>query len=361
MFRSLGSSSYAPFPSFSRSPFILFTGRSKTMFFCPSPLNPDWLEIQFNQSQGNENPTKKPIFHFVSMMLPNIILALFLIPISFFSISNLPRASAQIHTACDRSCRGRPVPYPFGFSDGCDIPLRCDAGEIKVRNFRVVNITSDSLLLDVPPKCDRRLGAGSVFFGPNFAPSWHNGLLLRNCTGNGTGCSISTSLLEERRLELQNCGAKVDGDIRCFSQGRSDGFWELERMTSFECDVLFTSVTVGNGSQKGSVEMEIGTVELGWWVEGRCGMNGSCSTHANCTDVVSPVNRKVRKPGFRCQCVEGYEGDGFVAGVGCRKGTISFLPLLTLSSAPNCVDALVEDVNDTRVLDINITNPSKFS
>ncbi|KAJ4965327.1 hypothetical protein NE237_017176 [Protea cynaroides] len=50
----------------------------------------------------------------------------------------------------------------------------------------------------------------------------------------------------------------------------------------------------------------------GGWKGEEC----NCSPNANCTKVTSPYDGK---PGFRCRCNEGFEGDGFEAGLGCRK------------------------------------------
>ena len=64
-----------------------------------------------------------------------------------------------------------------------------------------------------------------------------------------------------------------------------------------------------------AVSLEVATIELGWWLQGGC----QCSPDANCTVIESPVGRK---PGFRCSCKEGFVGDGFLAGTGCRKGML---------------------------------------
>nr|XP_017185086.1 rust resistance kinase Lr10-like isoform X4 [Malus domestica] len=64
-----------------------------------------------------------------------------------------------------------------------------------------------------------------------------------------------------------------------------------------------------NTSAPSLLELEV--VELEWWLEGTCG----CDKNAYCTTVVSPNGTE----GYRCNCKEGFGGDGYVAGLGCRK------------------------------------------
>jgi serine/threonine protein kinase len=60
------------------------------------------------------------------------------------------------------------------------------------------------------------------------------------------------------------------------------------------------------------VSLEVQVVQLGWWLEGIC----KCSESANCTTLVSP---ETGKESFRCKCNQGYDGDGYLDGKGCRK------------------------------------------
>lgn len=54
-------------------------------------------------------------------------------------------------------------------------------------------------------------------------------------------------------------------------------------------------------------------VKLGWWLKGNC----DCSDDAICTEIVSPVDGSA---GYRCQCKDGFVGDGYSANNGCQKG-----------------------------------------
>nr|GEV81360.1 wall-associated receptor kinase-like 14 [Tanacetum cinerariifolium] len=68
--------------------------------------------------------------------------------------------------------------------------------------------------------------------------------------------------------------------------------------------------------------LEFQLLELGWWVRGEC----SCDRNAGCQDVVVE-NRTV---GYQCNCNDGFQGDGFCAGNGCRRGLYLFHQLLQL-------------------------------
>uniref|UniRef100_A0A0D3FFP5 Protein kinase domain-containing protein n=2 Tax=Oryza TaxID=4527 RepID=A0A0D3FFP5_9ORYZ len=58
--------------------------------------------------------------------------------------------------------------------------------------------------------------------------------------------------------------------------------------------------------------LQLTALELDWWVQGRCG----CSSHAICDGFTPP---STQKEAFRCECQEGFEGDGYTAGAGCRR------------------------------------------
>jgi hypothetical protein len=68
----------------------------------------------------------------------------------------------------------------------------------------------------------------------------------------------------------------------------------------------------------------LGALDLEWWVPGPC----RCSPHANCTAVATPTG----KQGFRCDCLEGLEGDGFADGAGCRRGQYNAASALPFAS-----------------------------
>ncbi|KAJ0085872.1 hypothetical protein Patl1_09067 [Pistacia atlantica] len=80
-----------------------------------------------------------------------------------------------------------------------------------------------------------------------------------------------------------------------------------------QCKYLLSSISAEPSIS--GVSLDIQVVELGWWLEG----SSYCSKDANCTPVLSPGGRQ----GFRCQCKQGFQGDGYHAGIGCHKGSVA--------------------------------------
>lgn len=248
-----------------------------------------------------------------------LLLLLFLFPIRF------------IGTFADltRTCGTTTVPYPFGFSPACTIPLTCTGGTAKIGMFFLRNITSDSILLAVPPSCNRPIHSAAEFFGQNYALTRKNGLLLRSCSASNatTGCSISTDLITNR-LNQSTCEPK-DGNISCYAnENRTAGEDFLPNagvVNGTGCKFLFTAVVYEDAENVTALVFSV--AELEWWVDGACS-SGRCSDNANCTSLVSPVTTG---PRFRCKCKDGYEGDGFAAasgGRGCTKvscGTAGYM------------------------------------
>lgn len=236
-------------------------------------------------------------------------------PVIFAALIFIPVESRD-SSSCIRLCGASrfPVPYPFGFSDGCKIRLHCsEAGEFKIGEFTVRNFTSEQILLNFPAKCNRPIESIRQLIGQNYAPTWRNILLLQNCTAPIHDCAIRTSMLENR-FELQGCEASSRND-NCYSQ-EYDGVEAMNytNLTSENCQGLFSSIALdldNNNSQNSDVSLEFQTMELGWWLNERC----NCVKNANCTTVLLSNGTT----GSRCRCLEGFMGDGFRDGEGCRR------------------------------------------
>ncbi|KAK4481482.1 hypothetical protein RD792_012382 [Penstemon davidsonii] len=71
------------------------------------------------------------------------------------------------------------------------------------------------------------------------------------------------------------------------------------------------------------VSMDVQFVRMGWWLQGEC----RCSENARCVGVSPPIEGV--SAAYRCQCVEGFEGDGFRDGLGCRRGVAAGASLMT--------------------------------
>ncbi|KAI3813327.1 hypothetical protein L1987_18047 [Smallanthus sonchifolius] len=163
-----------------------------------------------------------------------------------------------------------------------------------------------------------------MFNSTNFAISSRNGLLLENCSSTFNDCVVSTTRFENH-FNLQQCESRSNTTMNCYSEDGPDQgeFINLEKLGPAGCQILFSSVTVDvNGSSSSSMPspLDFQSLELGWWVRGECG----CDQNAVCRNV-SSQNRTL---GYRCYCNEGFAGDGFSAGDGCRKenpnGTSSY-------------------------------------
>lgn len=163
-------------------------------------------------------------------------------------------------SACNRSCGGNLVAYPFGFTDGCEIKLDC-SGEstemMKIGGFGVQNFTSDSILVNLPAKCNRSIGDLSQLFGRNYSPTWRNGLLLENCSFSTNDCVIPSRLLRSKISNLEDCSSgsgNSDFNISCYSSEANDNaeFLDLDKVKrKGNCQFLLSSIMVdldGNAS-----------------------------------------------------------------------------------------------------------------
>ncbi|KAJ0967680.1 hypothetical protein J5N97_024597 [Dioscorea zingiberensis] len=225
--------------------------------------------------------------------------------------------------SCDlrfRTCGSITVPYPFGFSSECKIPLSCNnTGKmIMLGEFQVRNITWDSLQIDLPPSCDRPVSAARSFFGNNYAMTWNNALLLRNCSvPTMPSCSISAALLS-KSFNISSCGSGSSNDsISCyFNSSYSQGLLSSDDVVPYSTGChLFTSIDYDTTEDRyPSLSLVFRYVNLGWWLDGDC----HCHQDAVCTQLQSPVTKS---RAFRCRCNEGFHGDGFLDGDGCHKAT----------------------------------------
>ncbi|KAG5245640.1 wall-associated receptor kinase [Salix suchowensis] len=239
--------------------------------------------------------------------------------ITIFIATASPTTKAQKSgSSCASSCgigkAANVVPYPFGFSNGCPIQLNCNSteGKIKIDEFQVQSITPNGILINLPADCSRSIETIKPLFGQNYGPSWQNSLLLQNCNKSINGCVISRSPLQ-RELHSKNCEAAKNDSLNCYTQTYSGiDTLSYENVSSTHCKSVFSSLAVGPDSPVVSFQFE--RIELEWWLEGACHSN-RCSNNGNCSEVTLQNGGS----GFRCQCNDGFAGDGFNAGNGCRR------------------------------------------
>jgi len=226
---------------------------------------------------------------------------------------------AEANSNCTRSCGHQSLQYPFGFSSGCKVKLNCsnDNFKIKIGEIEVQNITSDSIFMSLPVKCNRSMGIIDPLFGLNFAPTFNNSFLLQGCKSKLNGCDIFPSSLVGDHNPVEGCDRKNKSeDFICLKQpnsSREDVLTQRD-LKEIGCGFLFSALAYDKSKGK-ELLLQLQMLELGWWLKGRC----NCSDNASCTKV--KLHR--REHGYRCQCHEGFVGDGFKDGDGCRSSSES--------------------------------------
>ncbi|KAK1323495.1 Wall-associated receptor kinase-like 14 [Acorus calamus] len=201
-----------------------------------------------------------------------------------------------ISAAGNQSCGNKNVPYPFGFTDGFPIRLKCSGPNITVGGFNVRSFTRDRILIDLPASCTRPINDTSPLFGPNFALTMQNNFFLKNCSGGAAAAATPRDA--------------DNGEVSCFPVTKSEGFLTEEKINESGCLFLFAGMRIDQAENGQAESIQLNTAELGWWVTGKC----ACSANADCVNGTATADR-----GFRCNCRDGFVGDGFVAGRGCVK------------------------------------------
>ncbi|KAF7809776.1 wall-associated receptor kinase-like 14 [Senna tora] len=223
------------------------------------------------------------------------------------------RAEKSTSSTCDRKCGGYSVPYPLGFSANCNIKLNCGSKQqMEIGKFQVQKVTSSSIFIDLPAKCNRSVQSIHSLFSKNFAPTKNNSLLVQSCSSAVGGCVIPFTSLMGHQWKLDGCD-KNSENISCFTQQLTKNDLDVltyDDVEGTKCKYLFSAIAVEQGNDP-AISLQLQVLQLGWWLEGSC----QCSNNANC----SIVHFAEGKKGYRCQCAEGYQGDGFKNGTGCRR------------------------------------------
>lgn len=275
--------------------------------------SPEHENFPQKQSLSRSDPALNMPFSFLFFRNCYIHLLLFSLLVALVFIS------ASAASNCSRSCgtSKKLVPYPFGFSDGCKIRLNCINGSaFEIGDHLVRNVTPDNIVVDLPAKCNRAIHTIQNLWSTNYALTWKNGFLLSDCNSSDPDCVMPTNLLEQK-LGLGNC-SRNSKNFSCFSK-EGDGLMLYADVNRSGCRFLFSSYAL-DSSKKPLVSLDFQTVELDWWLEGRCS-GATCAPNAVCTNVTSTTSGAT---GHRCRCADGFEGDGFRDGDGCRKGEVEY-------------------------------------
>ncbi|CBI38365.3 unnamed protein product, partial [Vitis vinifera] len=226
-------------------------------------------------------------------------------------ICTVTLVSAIKNDSCGTGKSAKRVHYPFGFSSDSPIKLNCSKeGEIEIQNFKVQNVTTDSIIINLPAQCQREIQKIEPLFGKNYALSSKNSLLFQNCSSSSSGCVIPTSVFNGQN-KLNNCNGKSDNNISCFPLDSESEFMSFANVTGTGCKFLLLSMAV-EWRNNSAVSLELGTAQLGWWLDHPC----HCAPNAKHTNLTVPGGF-----GCRCSCKEGFDGDGFKDGDGCQEVT----------------------------------------
>ncbi|PKI48653.1 hypothetical protein CRG98_030940 [Punica granatum] len=223
---------------------------------------------------------------------------------------------------CSRTCSGhdgRPSPsiqYPFGFSPGCPIQLNCTPdGNASIGGFPVLAITSDTITVTIVAQCDRPISIVQRLYGPHFAPTSKNAILLNNCSSRSSvACPLPSAMARTHFESI--CAGGTNSSMSCYSeQGRNSTaeFIDLKGLRGLKCQYLLSGILAESISND-SMSLDVQMIQLGWWLDGDC----KCDKKAACRNISAPDKRR----GFRCRCRDGYVGDGFADGIGCHKGLV---------------------------------------
>ncbi|KAH6776494.1 Protein kinase superfamily protein [Perilla frutescens var. hirtella] len=228
---------------------------------------------------------------------------------------------------CNHTCGGRKLQFPFGFSAGCQIQLNCSGnGTILAADFPVQSVNGETMLVNIPAMCSRPVEALHRLFTASFAPTSHNAILLHNCQKPSSGCVIPSTMVQTHFEQLA-CEAN-SANISCYSEpDNARSFIDYENLRRTGCSSLFSAISMETYPNSSSVSLDVRIVRVGWWLPGDC----RCSRNANCVRVsATPIHGGLPQ-GYRCACVEGFNGDGFLDGVGCRKESVACNPSNYLS------------------------------
>lgn len=238
---------------------------------------------------------------------------------------------------CGERCGSIQIPFPFYVDRNKSNSTSCkgvgsisDAFRLSCINsstlflnvasqsFRVLDFFSDGLLVDFPNTsfCRRYNGFKSFPFSGNeyFGISTDNVVALYDCEDSSvckTDCEKSLMPdCDDHENNYPACCCPLS-DRSTWQPGERDGF---SFFTQFGCRGFSSWVVLdGSRTRKRGVKLE--------WAIPRNSSTATCASNAD------SINSTTVSFGIRCQCHQGFLGDGFTSGVGCLSCE-SFIELL---------------------------------
>ncbi|KAK6776932.1 hypothetical protein RDI58_023649 [Solanum bulbocastanum] len=245
----------------------------------------------------------------------------------YFTILFITAHSLSHEASCGEKCGNFHIPFPFYMNQSIcnsslsdDFRLSCINStspflNIGSQSYRILHFFSDGVLVDFPNTtyCRQYNDLKSFGFNGNhyFGISRDNILGLYDCEDSSL-CKpdCEKSIMPHcdgspGRNSYPSCCYPLS-DRSAWSADQRDGF---SVFSQFGCRGFSSWVdTSGNQIGKRGVKLE-------WAVPAN-------STTASCAANADIINATTVGSGIRCECQDGYVGDGFAVGVGCLKSCI---------------------------------------
>lgn len=244
-----------------------------------------------------------------------------------FTILFITAHSLTHEPSCGEKCGNFHIPFPFYMNQSIcnsslsdDFRLSCINStspflNIDSQSYRILHFFSDGVLVDFPNTtyCRQYNDLKSFGFNGNnyFGISQDNILGLYDCEDSSL-CKPDCEKSIMPRCDGSNTKGKNNYPSCCYplsdrsawnDENQRDGF---SVFSQFGCRGFSSWVDIpGNQIGKRGVKLE-------WAVPGN-------STTASCAANADIINATTVDSGIRCECQDGYVGDGFAVGVGCLK------------------------------------------
>lgn len=195
------------------------------------------------------------------------------------------------------------------------------------RGLVVRNVTPRSIILGLRPDCSRPFNRSvTALFSDSYAPFPGNQLIASSCSPaaqlDAGGCSVTGDRMVNRLSSHCSANQSIicippppppaspfDSHHHHHLGAPFRSVMDRTELLRSNCTGLVSSLTY-NDAMGPTILLD--ALELDWWVSGPC----RCAVPANCTLLTQPTTGQET---FKCECPEGFEGDGFIDGTGCQS------------------------------------------